>query len=243
MANTWAVFKREFGGYFSTPVAFVFIVIFLVLTGILTFVFGQFFEAGQANLGSFFNFHPILYLFLIPAISMRLWAEERKQGTVELLMTLPVTLWQAVLGKFFAAWAFTAVALALTFPTWLTVNYLGNPDNGVIAAGYLGSLLMAGAYLSIGAAISATTKNQVIAFVLSFVVCAVFVLLGILAPVLSTIGVPAAAVEIIGYFGFQNRFSAITKGVIYMRDIVYFATLMVGWLFTNALSLQIKKAN
>ena len=152
--------------------------IFLVLAGALTFYLGGFYERGQADLAPFFNFHPWLYLFLIPAISMRLWAEERKTGTIELLMTLPVTPWQAVLGKFLAAWAFAALALALTFPIWITVNYLGDPDNGVILAAYVGSLLMAGGFLAIGSCLSAATRNQVIAFVLTAVVCFVFLLAG-----------------------------------------------------------------
>ena len=164
--------------YFATPVAYVFIVIFLLLAGSFTFFLGGFYERGQADLSPFFSFHPWLYLFLVPALSMRLWAEERKSGSVELLMTLPVTLLQAVLGKFLAAWAFTGIALALTFPMWLSVNYLGDPDNGAILAAYLGSLLMAGAFLAIGACISATTRNQVVAFILTVVVCFGFLLSG-----------------------------------------------------------------
>lgn len=237
-----AIFKRELGGYFATPVAYVFIVIFLVLTGVSTFLFGGLFERNQADMLPFFSVHPMLYLFLIPAISMRLWAEERKTGTVELLMTLPVTTMQAVLGKFLAAWAFTGIALALTFPTWITVNYLGSPDNGVILAGYIGSLLMAGAYLAIGSAISALTRNQVIAFVISVVICGAFILLGYLSSLLNYVGVSAEVADIIGYFGFQNRFNALSKGVLYVRDLVYFASLMVCWLLANAMILDIKKS-
>ena len=169
---------RELKGYFSTPLAYVFIVIFLALMGTFTFYLGGFYERGQADLAPFFNFHPWLYLFLVPAIAMRLWAEERKSGTVELLMTLPVTMWEAVLGKFLAAWCFTAVALALTFPVWITVNYLGDPDNGVIVAAYVGSLLMAGAFLAIGSCISAANRNQVIAFIITVVICFAFLLSG-----------------------------------------------------------------
>ena len=160
MGITKSIIKRELAGYFATPVAYVFIVVFLFLTGIFTFYMGSFFERGQADLQPFFSFHPWLYLFLIPAVSMRLWAEERKSGTIELLMTLPISVTQAVIGKFLAAWAFAAVALLLTFPIWITVNYLGEPDNGTILAGYLGSLLMAGSYLAIGSCISAVTRNQ-----------------------------------------------------------------------------------
>ena len=173
-----AIFKRELKSYFATPVAYVFIVIFLVMAGLFTFYLGGFYERGQADLQPFFSFHPWLYLFLVPAVSMRLWSEERKSGTIELLLTLPVTMWQAVLGKFLAAWAFIAIALALTFPIWITVNYLGAPDNGVIVASYLGSLLMAGAFLAIGACLSAATRNQVVSFILTVVVCFFLLLAG-----------------------------------------------------------------
>src|SRR5712692_3391439 len=175
MRRIFAIFRRELVGYFATPLAYVFIVIFLVLAGVLTFFVGNFFERGQADLQAFFTFHPWLYLVLIPALSMRLWAEERKTGTIELFLTLPIRLSEAVLGKFLAAWCFAGIALALTFPFWLTVDFLGEPDHGVILAGYLGSWLMAGAILAIGAAVSATTKNQVIAFVVT--VALVFVLI------------------------------------------------------------------
>ena len=169
---------RELRGYFATPVAYVFIVIFLALTGVFTFYLGGFYERGQADLAPFFNFHPWLYLFLVPAIAMRLWAEERKNGSIELLMTLPVTMTQAVLGKFLAAWAFTGVALALTAPIWITVNYLGEPDNGVILAAYIGSLLMAGAFLAIGSCISAANRSQVVAFIITVVICFLFMVAG-----------------------------------------------------------------
>ena len=170
--------KRELHSYFATPVAYVFIVVFLFMTGIFTFYLGSFYERNQADLDSFFQFHPWLYLFLIPAIAMRLWSEERKSGTIELLMTLPITITEAVIGKFLAAWCFTAIALALTFPIWITVNYLGEPDNTVIVASYIASLLMAGGFLAIGSCISALTKNQVIAFVISVVICFLFILSG-----------------------------------------------------------------
>jgi ABC-2 type transport system permease protein len=160
MHNVATIFRREFASYFATPLAFVFIVIFLILVGVFAFYIGNFYERGQADLAPFFAYHPWLYLFLIPALSMRLWAEGRKSGTIELLMTLPVTLWQAVLGKFLAAWLFAGVALALTFPMWITVNYLGDPDNGTILAAYVGSFLMAGGFLAIGACISASTRNR-----------------------------------------------------------------------------------
>ena len=179
MSNCWVIIKRELGAYFSTPLAYVFIVIFLALSGALTFFMGAFFERGQADLASFFSFHPWLYLFLIPAVSMRLWAEERKTGTVELLLTLPTPTWVVVIGKYLAAWAFIGIALVLTFPLWITVNFLGTPDNGVIVASYLGSLVMAGGYLAIGSCLSAVTKNQVIAFILTAVVCFLFLMSGV----------------------------------------------------------------
>ena len=178
MSNVWVICKRELYSYFATPIAYGFIIIFLFLSGVFTFYLGNFFGRGQADLVTFFAFHPWLYLFLIPALTMRLWAEERKSGTIELLLTMPVTMFQAVLGKFLATWIFTSVALALTFPMWLTVNYLGEPDNGVIVASYLGSLLMAGSFIAIGSCISALTRNQVIAFVLTVVLCLVFNLSG-----------------------------------------------------------------
>jgi ABC-2 type transport system permease protein len=171
MNGVITVMKRELASYFATPIAYVFIAIFLILAGAFTFYIGNFYERGQADLTSFFTFHPWLFLFLVPALSMRLWAEERKSGSIELLMTLPLEPWQAVLGKFLAAWLFTGIAIALTFPIWITVNYLGQPDNGVIFAAYVGSFLMAGGFLAVGSCISATTKNQVIAFILSVVTC------------------------------------------------------------------------
>ena len=170
MNRLYSVFKRELAGYFNTPLAYIFIVIFLFLTGIFAFYIGSFLERGQADLKPFFQFHPWLYLFLVPAIAMRLWAEEWRSGSIELLLTLPAPLAASVIGKFLAAWLFTIIALACTFPMWLTVRYLGAPDHGVIFAGYVGSALMAGGYLAIGACISATTQNQVIAFVVSVVV-------------------------------------------------------------------------
>ena len=245
MQQIKTLFKREFRGYFATPLALVFIVIFLMLTGIFTFYIGRFYDDYQrADLGPFFDFHPWLYLFLVPAVSMRLWAEERKTGTVELLMTLPITMWQAVAAKFLAAWAFVGIALALTFPMWLTVNYLGEPDNGVILASYIGSFLMAGAYLAIGACISATTKNQVIAFVITVVGCFLFILAGF--PVVTNFFgafTPDVVVETIAGFSFLTHFDAITKGVIDLRDIVFFASLIGCFLFANAVIVELKKAD
>lgn len=244
MRNVSALFRRELRSYFATPVAYVFIVIFLVLMGTFTFYLGGFYERGQADLSPFFNYHPWLYLFLVPAIAMRLWAEERKSGSIELLLTLPVTTWQAVLGKFLAAWAFTAIALFLTFPIWLTVNYLGDPDNGAILAAYLGSLMMAGAYLAIGACLSATTRNQVIAFVLTVVVTFGFLLSGFpLVLDLFSAWAPQTLVDGIASLSFLTHFSNISKGVIDGRDLVYFALVIGVFLYANTVILQWKQAD
>lgn len=238
--------KRELASYFATPVAYVFIVIFLLLTGIFTFSssLGAFYERGQADLLPFFNFHPWLYLFLVPAVSMRLWAEERKSGTIELLLTLPVTMLQAVIAKFAAAWAFIGIALALTFPIWITVNYLGDPDNGVIVSGYFGSWLMAGGFLAIGACLSAATRNQVIAFILTVVVCFLFLLAGF-SVVLDFFRGWASQpiVDAIASLSFLTHFGSIAKGVIDLRDLVYFALMIGFWLYANAVVIDHKKAD
>jgi len=245
MHNISAIFKREFGSYFATPLAFVFIVIFLVLTGVFTFFLGGFFDRGQADLAPFFNYHPWLYLFLLPALSMRLWAEERKSGTIEMLVTLPITIWQAIVGKFLAAWAFAGLALALTFPIWITVNYLGDPDNGTIFAAYIGSFLMAGGFLAIGGCLSAATRNQVIAFIVTAVVCLFFFLLTGFPPVLNVFDgwLPQSVIDAIASLSFLTHFTSIAKGVIDLRDLVYFATLIVVWLVANAIVLDVKKAD
>jgi ABC-2 type transport system permease protein len=235
---------RELRGYFATPLAYVFIVIFLALMGVFTFYVGLFYERGQADLGPFFNFHPWLYLFLVPAISMRLWAEERKSGSIELLMTLPVTTPAAVLGKFLAAWAFTAVALALTFPIWITVNYLGDPDNGVILAAYLGSLLMAGGFLAIGSCISAANRSQVVALIITIVICFLFLLAGF-PLVLDFFGnwAPQVVIETVASLSFLTHFNAISKGVLDLRDVVYFLLVIGAWLAATAIVLDLKKAD
>lgn len=244
MNPTLAIFRRELRAYFATPLAYVFIVIFLMLAGALTFYLGGLYERGQADLQPFFNFHPWLYLFLIPAVSMRLWSEERKGGTIELLLTLPVTMWQAVLGKFLAAWAFIGLALLLTFPVWITVNYLGDPDNGVIFASYLGSLLMAGAFLSIGACLSAASRNQVIAFILTVVVCFLMLLAGF-PLVLDAIGAlfPQLVVDAVAQLSFLTHFAAIAKGVIDLRDVVFFLLTIGFWLYACAVVIDLKKAD
>ena len=243
MHHTVTIAKRELAGYFATPVAYVFILIFLLLASAFTFYLGGFYERGQADLAPFFNFHPWLYLFLIPAISMRLWAEERKSGSVELLLTQPVTLWQAVLGKFFAAWAFTALALALTFPIWITVNYLGSPDNGVIFAAYIGSLLMAGGFLAIGSCMSALTRNQVVAFILAVVVCFAFLLAGFpLVLDAFRAWAPQVLIDAIASLSFLTHFESISKGVLDVRDLLYFALTMAFFLIATAIILDVRKA-
>jgi len=243
MQQLTSIFRRELAAYFLTPIAYVFIIIFLVLSGVFTFYLGDFFERGQADLAPFFDFHPWLYLFLVPALSMRLWAEERKSGTIELLLTLPVTTTAVVIAKFLAAWAFLVVALALTFPVWITVNVLGDPDNGVIVAGYLGSALMAGAYLAIGACFSALTRNQVIAFILSLVVCLLLNLSGFpLVLDLVSGWLPEAVVSTIASMSFLTHFQAIGQGVIDLRDIVFFVSILAFFLYANVLLVELKKS-
>ena len=238
------IFKRELASYFSTPVAYVFIVIFLMLSGIFTFYLGGLFERGQADLKPFFAYLPWLYLFLVPAISMGMWAEERKSGSIELLMTLPVSVTQAVIGKFLAAWLFIGIALLLTFPLWITVNYLGEPDNAVIFAGYIGAFLMAGAYLSVGACMSAITRNQVIAFVIAIVVCFGFILSGFpLVLDFFTDWAPQVLVNAISSMSFLTHFNSITKGVIDLRDIIYFVSFIGCWLMANVILVEMKKSD
>lgn len=244
MRGVWTVFKRELVGYFSTPVAYVFLIIFLVLSGVFTWQLGQYYDRGQADLQSFFMWHPYLYLALIPALAMRLWAEERRSGTIELLMTLPVTATQAVVGKFLAAWAFTGIALALTATNWWTVNYLGSPDNGVILAGYIASFLMAGAFLAIGAALSSMTKNQVSAFVITFTVSLLFVLAGV--PQVTAIVpdfMPDWFVSSVRNLSFLEHFQAVARGVVDARDAVYFLSVIALFLFVNTVVIDLKKAD
>jgi len=238
------LFKRELASYFATPLAYVFTVIFLVLSGVFTFYLGDFYESGQANLSPFFNFHPWLYLFLIPALAMRLWAEERKSGTIELLMTLPISRGEAVLGKFLAAWVFAGLALTLTFPMVLTVNYLGEPDNGAILTGYIGSWLLAGAYLAIGSCVSALAKNQVIAFILTASVCFLFMVSG-MPLVLDAFSswAPQLLLDTVASLSFLIRFDAISKGVIDLRDLLYFITFIAAWLAATAIVIDLKKAD
>ena len=243
MRKILTIADRELAAYFATPVATVFIVIFLVLQGTLTFNLGNFFDRDQADLNPFFTFIPWVFLLLIPAITMRLWAEERRLGTIELLLTLPVTQWQAVLGKFLAAWLFCGIALALTFPFILTVNFLGSPDNGVIASGYVGSMLIAGAFLAVGSAMSAATRNQVIAFVLAVAICFVFTVASysLVTDFLSK-NTPVLA-EVARRIAVLDRFQDFTRGLVSARDIVYFSTFIGFWLFVNTVLVEQRKAD
>ena len=243
MSAMGAIFRREFGAYFATPIAFVFLIIFLFSIGIFTFYVGNFYGNGAADLSVFFDFQPWLYLFLIPALAMRLWAEEKRSGSIELLLTLPLPVWATVLGKFLAAWVFAGLALALTFPIWITVNYLGHPDNGVIVASYMGSFLMAGAYLSIGAAISSATSNQVIAFVVTLMVCFLFTVAGASAVMDAFQGwAPPALVDMVSSFSFLTHFTAITAGVIDIRDAVFFFSIIGLFLYANVLIIDLTKS-
>jgi ABC-2 type transport system permease protein len=238
------VFRRELGAYFATPLAYVFIVMFLVLAASLTFYLGGFYERGQADLEPFFVFHPWLYLFLIPAISMRLWSEERRSGSIELLMTQPITLWQAVVGKFLAAWAFAALALVLTFPIWITVNYLGHPDNGAILTGYLGSLLMAGGLLAVGSCMSALTRNAVVAFILGIAACFALLLAGLPLVLDAFRGwAPPGLVDAIASLSFLTHFEEIAKGVVDLRDVLFFAVTMVCFLAASVVLLELHKSD
>jgi ABC-2 type transport system permease protein len=242
-ANVKAVMKRELGGYFTSPIAYVFLVIFLLLTGFFTFTVGNFFERGEASLVSFFTWHPWLYLFLVPAVGMRLWSEERRLGTLELLLTMPITTWQAIVGKFLASWVFLALALALTFPVVITVNWLGDPDNGVIVAGYVGSLLLAGAYLAISCMTSAMTRNQVISFILSVMVCLFLILAGY-TPVtdLLTRFANAFVVQVIAAFSVMTHFEAFQRGVLDTRDVIFFVSVIGFALFTTGVIIRNQRA-
>ena len=229
-------------GYFNSPVAYVFLVIFLLMTAAFTFLIGQFMDRNQATLQPFFMWHPWIYLFLVPAVGMRLWSEERRQGTMELLLTLPISLWHCIIGKFLASWLFLTLALVMTFPIWITVNYLGDPDNSVIIASYIGSFVMAGAYLAIGSCISALTKNQVIAFIVAAAVCFIFTMSGLeLVLNFFRLWAPDLLVDTVSSMSFLTHFRAITKGVIDIRDFIFFGSLIAVFLFANVVAVDAKK--
>jgi len=238
-ANIQTIAKREIGGYFASPVAYVFIVIFLLLCGFFTFMLGGFFERREASLVSFFLWHPWLYLFLVPAVAMRLWSEERRLGTMELLLTMPVTGWQAIVGKFLASWLFLALALALTFPVVISVGYLGSPDFGVIFCGYVGSLLLAGAYLAVGCMTSAMTRNQVISFILSVVICLFLILAG-WPPVTNLLvrWAPGWLVDTVAAFSVVPHFDGFQKGVLDSRDVIFFLSIIGFSLFTTGVIIR-----
>lgn len=241
--NIRGIMKRELGGYFTSPIAYVFLVIFLLLTGFFTFTVGNFFERGEASLVSFFTWHPWLYLFLVPAVGMRLWSEERRLGTLELLLTLPITTWQAIVGKFLASWLFLALALALTFPVVITVNWLGDPDNGVIFTGYIGSLMLAGGYLAISCMTSAMTRNQVISFILSVMICLFLILAGY-TPVtdLLTRFANPVVVQTIASFSVMTHFEGFQRGVLDTRDVIFFASMIGFALFTTGVIIRNQRA-
>jgi ABC-2 type transport system permease protein len=243
LRNAWIIAKREFRSYFATPLAIVFLTIFVALTGAFAFYIGGFFDRGQADLYPFFAYHPWLYLLLVPAVAMRLWAEERKTGTIELLMTLPVSPLEAILGKFFAAWAFIGLALVLTFPMWITVNALGDPDNGVILTSYLGSFLMAGAFLAIGSFVSAMTKNQVIAFILAATLAFVFTMGGFeMIQNAFKDWLPDIVTQAIGSMSVLSHFERITRGVLEAPTLVFFVSMIVFFLFATVVAVEQKKA-
>ena len=242
--NIWTITKRELGAYFTSPLAYIFIVIFLLLCGFFTFFVGMFFERGEASLvRPFFDWHPWFYLFLVPAVGMRLWAEERRVGTIELLLTMPITAWQAIVGKFLASWLFLAVALALTFPMVITVNYLGSPDNGVILTAYVGSWLMAGAYLAISCITSALTRSQVVSFIISLVACLFLILAGF-PPVINFLEQLASPslVDMVASFSVMTHFEGFQKGVLDSRDIIFFLSVIGFSLFTTSVILRTHRA-
>jgi ABC-2 type transport system permease protein len=242
--NSWIIARREFAAYFASPLATIFLTVFIALTGAFAFYVGGFFERGQADLAPFFQYHPWLFLLLVPAVGMRLWAEERRSGTIELLMTLPISPWEAILGKFLAAWAFIGVALLATLPMWITVNILGRPDNGVILAGYLGSFLMAGAFLAIGSCISALTKNQVIAFIVSASICFLLVMSGVeLVQNVLRAWTPAFVVSAVASLSFLSHYDRLIKGLIDLPSLIFFASLIAFALFANRIIVELKKAD
>ena len=242
--NAWTVFKRELAGYFATPVAYVFLVIYLLLSGLFTWYVGGLYEQDQADLAPFFDYQPWLFLVLVPALAMRLWAEERRSGTIELLLTLPITTGQAVVGKFLAAWAFCGVALVLTVSEWLTVAWLGGPDHGVIFVSYIGAFLLAGGFLAIGSCLSAFTKNQVVALVLAVTAGLLFILAGH-PPVLEAASrvLPAVLLDAVRQSSFLTHYTGIVRGVLDARDLVFFASLIGLFLYANTSVLDLKKAD
>ena len=239
MKSIWTITKRELAGYFNSPVAYVFLVIFLLMTAAFTFLIGQFIDRGQATLQAFFMWHPWLYLFLVPAVGMRLWSEERRLGTMELLLTMPITLWQCIIGKFLASWIFLTLALTMTFPIWITANYLGDPDDNIIVASYIGSFFLAGAYLSITSMTSAFTRNQVISFILSVVICLFLVLCGWppVTDVVETLA-PRSIVEFVAAFSVMPSIEQFNNGQINSRAVIYFLSVIGFPLFATSIIIR-----
>ena len=241
--NAWnnikAIMKRELGGYFTSPIAYVFLVIFLLLTGVFTFTFGGFFDRGEASLGSFFVWLPWLFLFLVPAVGMRMWAEERRGGTIELLLTMPVLPWHAIVGKFLASWLFLAIALAMTFPVVLTVNLLGSPDNGIIVGGYIGALLLSGAYLAVTSMTSAMTRNQVVSFIIAVVLCLGLILIGF-TPVTDLLSrwMGPDLIDTVASFGVLTHYDGFQRGVLDSRGVLFFVSVIVFALFVTAVLIR-----
>ncbi len=244
MKHIRSIFRRELASYFGTPLAYVFVLVFLVAASAMAFQLGRLFERGQADLQPFFTFHPWLYLLLVPAVAMRLWAEERRSGTIELLLTQPITLWQAVMGKFLASWAFIGIALALTFPIWITIDYLGDPDNGAIATAYFGSFLMAGGFLAVGSCMSALTRNQVVAFVLAVAVCFVLLLIGYPAVLDAVSGwAPSLLTDTLASLSVYTHFESLQKGVIDLRDVLFFVLLIGFFLSATCVVLDSRRGD
>ena len=243
LRNIWTIAKRELVGYFNSPVAYVFIVIFLLLNGFFTFMLGNYFLRGEANLNAFLMWHPWLYLFLVPAAGMRLWAEERRVGTLELLLTMPISPWQAIVGKFLACWVFIALALFLTFPVVITTVYLGRPDVGTMVTGYLGSVLLAGAYLAVTVMTSAMTRNQVISFILSVVICFFLILAG-WEPVTDLLvrWAPEWVVSTVASFSVMPHFADFQRGVVDFRDLLFFGSVIAFCLFATSVVLRSLRA-
>jgi ABC-2 type transport system permease protein len=242
--NIKAVVKRELSGYFGSPVAYVFIVIFLLLCGFFTFYISHFYEVGQADLRAFFEWHPWIFLFLVPAVGMRLWAEERRTGTIEIILTLPITLTEIILGKYIAAWLFVGIALFLTFPLVVTVSYLGDPDMGAVLCSYFGSFMLAGAYLSVGSMSSSLTRNQVISFIVSVIICLFLILAG-WPPVTDILlgWSPSWLVDVISGFSFMTHFTSMERGVLDLRDFFYYISVIFFMLFANGVILQNRRAS
>ncbi len=239
MKSIWTITKRELAVYFNSPVAYVFLVIFLLMTAAFTFLIGQFMDRNQATLQPFFMWHPWIYLFLVPAVGMRLWSEERRQGTMELLLTLPISLWHCIIGKFLASWIFLTLALVMTFPIWITVNYLGDPDDSIIVASYIGSFFLAGAYLSITSMTSAFTRNQVISFILSVVICLFLVLCGWppVTDVVETLA-PRSIVEFVAAFSVMPSIEQFNNGQIDSRAVIYFLSVIGFPLFATSVIIR-----